>query len=328
VTSRTHRAPATRAKDISKVISIASRTAAPPPSPASATRAATAAHATRDTDAAPERIRADVTPPAGDPIRADGAPSLTDESLAICAFVELPIDPLDDPLDDAIDDALDEPLDGTASGSVDAPVSGPVNSTIKVQRQKRRPRLPQALPKPRKPRSASKTARSVLTGYYISRDTIYGPERSGEFYVRGERIYLSRRAPAGRPGIPGATSREVGRVLGDLAGMPRATGTVANRVAARDVAPIPTGYFTINGRIYGGMGRATDAVAGVQRVGNDVSAQLAKGEFRIAGNLIYGPPGRRVPWLVAALPVKRSKAGPAKAKPKLRRARRPHPEAA
>jgi hypothetical protein len=290
VTSRTHHAPATRAKDISKVISIASRTAAPASSVA-APRAATAAHATRDTDAAPERIRGDVTAPAGDAIRADAAPSLTDELLAVCAVVELPIDPLDE--------ALDEPLDGAASGSVDAPVSGPDNSTIKLQRQKRRPRLPQTLPKPRKTRSAAKAARSVLTGYYISRDTIYGPERSGEFYVRGERIYLSRRALAGRTGIPGATSREVGRVLGDLAGMPRATGTVANRVAAREVAPIPTGYFTINGRIYGGMGRATDAVAGVQRVGNDVSAQLAKGEFRIAGNLIYGPPGRRVPWLTA-----------------------------
>jgi hypothetical protein len=306
-------------------------------SPVAATRAATAAHATRDADAAPERIRADVTPPAGDATRADGAPSLTDESLAICAFVELPIDPLDDPLDDAIDDALDEPLDGTASGSVDAPVSGPVNSTIKVQRQKRRPRLPQTLPKPRKPRSASKTARSVLTGYYISRDTIYGPERSGEFYVRGERIYLSRRALAGRAGIPGASVREVGRVLGDLAGMPRATGTVANRVAGHDVAPIPTGYFTINGLIYGGFGRASDAVSGAlrpavtpapssrstkhrpgsrfpalptadERVATrpaptaaavNVSAQLAKGEFRILGNLIYGPPGRRVPWLTA-----------------------------
>ena len=93
----------------------------------------------------------------------------------------------------------------------------------------------------------------MLTGYYISRDTIYGPERSGEFYVRGERIYLSRRALAGRARIPGASVREVGRVLGDLAGMPRSTGTVANRIATRDLAPIPTGYFTINGRIYGGL---------------------------------------------------------------------------
>jgi hypothetical protein len=177
----------------------------------------------------------------------------------------------------------------------------------------------------------------VLTGYYISRDTIYGPERSGEFYVRGERIYLSRRALAGRARIPGASVREVGRVLGDLAGMPRATGTEANRVAGHDVAPIPTGYFTINGLIYGGFGRASDAVSGALRppvlpapssrstkprpgsrfptlptadervaarpaptaAAVNVSAQLSKGEFRILGNLIYGPPGRRVPWLAA-----------------------------
>ncbi|MGD0306882.1 MAG: hypothetical protein ABSC71_18810 [Candidatus Acidiferrales bacterium] len=191
------------------------------------------------------------------------APSLTDETLAIGAIIELPIEPRD------------------------------------VSSHKRAPRMPVArLDRATSPR-ATKAARSVLTGYYISRDTIYGPERSGEFDVRGERIYLSRRALAGRTGIPGASAREVGRVLGDLAGMPRATGTVANRVAAREVAPIPTGYFTINGRIYGGLGRASDAVAGVQRVGSDDSAQLAKGEFRIAGNLIYGPPGRRVPWLTA-----------------------------
>jgi len=77
--------------------------------------------------------------------------------------------------------------------------------------------------------------------------------------------------------------------------VPRASGTVANRVAGRHAPPTPTGYFTINGRIYGGVGLASDAIAGTQKC----SAQLAKGEFRIIGNLIYGPPGRRVPWLTA-----------------------------
>jgi len=264
VTSLTNRAPITRAK----VISIASHAVASP------------------------RV-------VNDGANDYTAPSLTDETLAIGALIELPIEPRD------------------------------------VSSHKRAPRLPVArLNRPLPPRARTKAARSVLTGYYISRDTIYGPERSGEFYVRGERIYLSRRALAGRARIPGASVREVGRVLGDLAGMPRSTGTVANRIATRDLAPIPTGYFTINGRIYGGLGRASDPIAGIQRAGDvapplnspageftprnaggvtnvplrasnasrpsqSVAAQLAKGEFRIVSNLIYVPPGQRVPWLLA-----------------------------
>jgi hypothetical protein len=196
----------------------------------------------------------------------------------------------------------------------------------------REAKLPYYIPKP--PRAGShKPVRHTLTGYYISRDTIYGPERSGEFYIRDARIYLSRRSLGTRGDIPGAAARELGRTLGDYAGVPRASGTVANRVAGRNVPPIPTGYFTINGRIYGGMGLASDAVAGAMRAGGyaaagrevdkvstrrgaadgarNCSAQLAKGEFRICGNLIYGPPSRRVPWLTATAALAEQQAGAA-----------------
>jgi hypothetical protein len=211
------------------------------------------------------------------------APSLTDEALAIDRIVERRVPPL----------VTEAAATGTAATGTAQATPRDVRDTRDTQRSRKRgARLPDEPPAPPRPRL-------VLTGYYISRDTIYGPERSGEFYMRGQRIYISRRALAASPRIPGAAVRELGRTLGDLAGLPRAHGTVANRVAGRDTPPIPTGYFTINGYIYGGVGRAHDAATR----GRSADAQLAKGEFRIQGNLIYGPAGRRVPWLAALVPV-------------------------
>ncbi len=242
------------------------------------------------------------------------APSLTDEGLAIDTLIVSHIDPVEEPMERG-DKAARAARKHSARGTGPKPCPPTPRRAANADDDfadedaqplvRRRPapryershireaKLPYYIPKPRV--YTKKNVRHALTGYYISRDTIYGPERSGEFYVRDACIYLSRRSLGTRADIPGAAARELGRTLGDLAGVPRASGTVANRVAGRNAPPIPTGYFTINGRIYGGVGLASDAIAGTQKC----SAQLAKGEFRIIGNLIYGPPGRRVPWLTA-----------------------------
>jgi hypothetical protein len=231
------------------------------------------------------------------------APSLTDEGLAIDTLIVSHIDPVEEPMERGDKAArASRKLRGAEVRAANDDDSADDDAQPLVRRRPapryershiREAKLPYYIPKPRA--YTKKNVRHALTGYYISRDTIYGPERSGEFYVRDACIYLSRRSLGTRADIPGAAARELGRTLGDLAGVPRASGTVANRVAGRHAPPIPTGYFTINGRIYGGVGLASDAIAGTQKC----SAQLAKGEFRIIGNLIYGPPGRRVPWLTA-----------------------------
>jgi hypothetical protein len=231
------------------------------------------------------------------------APSLTDEGLAIDTLIVSHIDPVEEPMERGDKAArASRKLRGAEVRAANDDDSADDDAQPLVRHRPapryershiREAKLPYYIPKPRA--NTKKNVRHALTGYYISRDTIYGPERSGEFYVRDACIYLSRRSLGTRADIPGAAARELGRTLGDLAGVPRASGTVANRVAGRHAPPTPTGYFTINGRIYGGVGLASDAIAGTQKC----SAQLAKGEFRIIGNLIYGPPGRRVPWLTA-----------------------------
>jgi hypothetical protein len=231
------------------------------------------------------------------------APSLTDEGLAIDTLIVSHIDPVEEPMERGDKAArASRKLRGAEVRAANDDDSADDDAQPLVRRRPapryershiREAKLPYYIPKPRA--NTKKNVRHALTGYYISRDTIYGPERSGEFYVRDACIYLSRRSLGTRADIPGAAARELGRTLGDLAGVPRASGTVANRVAGRHAPPTPTGYFTINGQIYGGVGLASDAIAGTQKC----SAQLAKGEFRIIGNLIYGPPGRRVPWLTA-----------------------------
>ncbi len=266
------------------------------------------------------------------PAATSAAPSLTDEGLAIDTLIVSHIDPVEEPMERG-DKAARAARKHSARGTT-AKACPPTTHRSDVARHdddaqplvRHRPapryershireaKLPYYIPKPRRAGSG-KPPRHALTGYYISRDTIYGPERSGEFYVRDACIYLSRRSPGTRSDIPGAAARELGRTLGDLAGVPRASGTIANRVAGRNAPPIPTGYFTINGRIYGGVGLASEAIAGTQKC----SAQLAKGEFRICGNLIYGPPGRRVPWLTATT------AAAAAAKPATKPAATPAP---
>jgi hypothetical protein len=169
---------------------------------------------------------------------------------------------------------------------------------------------------PRRLSCAVASRRATCTRTSVSRDTIYGPERSGEFYVRGERVYLSRRALARAPTFPAPPAANLAAYSATWpecrahpAPSPIACPAATSRPSPPATSP-STGRFTAawaapNSLTDGANSTLRSPVGDVSarlQSGNgrgDVSAQLAKGEFRIIGNLIYGPPGHRVPWLTA-----------------------------
>jgi hypothetical protein len=99
----------------------------------------------------------------------------------------------------------------------------------------------------------------LWTGFYIDRGQIFGPERSGHFYIRDRRIYGPLCAP----------------------------GQLAPNLWSFDEPPppltIPGAGPAIHGDYYLDRGR--------------IFGPRANGNFYIKRNHIYGPPGLKLPWL-------------------------------